>query len=59
MNTLKGKVEVMNDFAKGIKKIGITPDGLFRLADYAYKNFVESEYFREILGKMKLELTQK
>jgi hypothetical protein len=59
MNTLKGKVEVMGLFVKGIKKMGITPESIFRVADYSYKNYVESDYFREVLAKMRLGLSQK
>jgi Ca2+-binding EF-hand superfamily protein len=59
MSSLKGKVEVMNIFIKGIKKIGITPESVFRVADFAYKTYVESDYFREVLSKMKLGLTPK
>lgn len=40
MNTLRGKVEVMNVYAVGLKKIGITPESTFRIADFAYKNYV-------------------
>lgn len=43
---MKGKVEVMNIYAKGLKKLGITPESVFRIADFAYKNYVESDYFR-------------
>lgn len=46
MNTLRGKNEVMALFAKALKKIGITPEAVFRVADFAYKNYVESDYFR-------------
>lgn len=40
MNTLKGKVEVMSKYAKGLKKLGISPESVFRIADFAYKNYV-------------------
>jgi hypothetical protein len=46
MNTLNGKVEVVRVFVKELKKIGITPESVFRIADFAYKNYVESDYFR-------------
>lgn len=59
MATLKGKVEVMAIFIKGIRKIGITPESVFRIADSNYKTYVESDYFREVLSKMKLGLTPK
>lgn len=59
MNTLRGKVEVMNVYAVGLKKIGITPESTFRIADFAYKNYVQSDYFRQVLSKMKLGLSQK
>ena len=59
MNTLKGKVEVMGIFVKGLKKMGITPEAVFRVADYAYKSYVEADYFREVLSSLKLSLSQK
>ena len=59
MNTPRGRVEVMQLFVKGIAKIGLTPESVFRIADFAYKNYVESDYFREVLGKMRLGLSQK
>jgi calpain, invertebrate len=59
LNTLKGKVGVVKIYVGGLKKLGITPEAVFRIADFAYKNYVESDYFREILAKMKLGLTQK
>lgn len=59
MTTLKGKVDVMNLFVKGLQKIGITPQSVFRIADFAYKNYVEADSFREVLSKMKLGLSQK
>ena len=59
MNTLRGKAEVMNIFVKGLKKLGITPEAVFRIADFAYKNYVESDYFREVLSNLKLGLNQK
>lgn len=46
LTTLIGKVEVMNVFVKGLKKLGITPESVFRIADIACKGFVESDYFR-------------
>lgn len=59
MNTPRGRVDVMQLFVKGITKIGLTPESVFRIADFAYKNYVESDYFREVLGKMRLGLSQK
>lgn len=59
MATLRGKAEVMGLFVKGVRKIGLTPEAVFRVADFAYKNYVESDYFREVVGKMRLGLSQK
>lgn len=59
MNTLKGRVEVMGTFVRGLKKMGITPEGVFRVADFAYKSYVEADYFREILAGLRLNLSQK
>ena len=46
LNTLKGKAQVMATYVRGLKKIGITPEAVFRIADFGYKNYVESDYFR-------------
>ena len=39
MATLRGKAEVMGLFVKGVRKIGLTPEAVFRVADFAYKNY--------------------
>ncbi len=49
----------MNSYVRALKKLGITPESVFRIADFAYKNYVEAAYFREILSKIKLDLNQK
>lgn len=59
LGTLKGKVDVMHTFVRGLKKLGITPEAVFRVADFAYKNYVEADYFREVLSNIKLNLSQK
>lgn len=59
MTTLKGKVDVMLSFLEGIKKVGITPEAVFRIADFGYKNVVESDYFRVVIAKMRLGLNPK
>ena len=59
MNTMKGKVAVMGTYVRGLKKLGITPEAVFRIADFSYKNYVESDYFRQVLANIKLGLTQK
>jgi hypothetical protein len=30
----------MGIFSKGLKKLGITPESVFRIADFSYKNYV-------------------
>jgi hypothetical protein len=59
VDTIKGKVGIMAAFVSGLKGIGITPEALFRVADFGYKHYVESDYFRDILSKIRLGLTQK
>jgi hypothetical protein len=49
----------MSVYVKGIKKMGMSPEAVFRVADFAYKNYVEADYFREVLSNLKLGLSQK
>ena len=58
-SSLKGKAAVMFLFMQGCKKFGITPESIFRIADFHYKNEVESDYFRTVLSKINLNLSPK
>jgi hypothetical protein len=58
LETLKGRNEVMNKFKRGTSNFGITPESIFRIADFGYKGEVESDYFRKVLSKIDLGLTQ-
>lgn len=59
MTTLGGRLEVMRVMGKGMERLGLTPEGVFRMADCGYRRVVEADYFREMLGRMKLGLSQK
>ena len=59
MATLSGKLEVVRAMAKGMEKLGLTPEGVFRLADSGYRHLVDAEHFREVLGRLRLGLSQK
>lgn len=48
----------MNKFKNGACSFGITPQSIFRIADFTYKNQVEADYFRQVLAKIDLGLTQ-
>ena len=48
----------MNKFKNGAASFGITPQSIFRIADFSYKNEVEADYFRQVLAKIDLGLTQ-
>lgn len=55
--TLQGKNQIMNKFKNGACSFGITPESIFRIADFAYKGEVEADYFRQVLSKIDLGLT--
>ncbi len=59
LGNLRGKSDVMRKFLKGAKMFGITPESIYRIADFGYTNCIESDYFRTILSKMSLNLTPK
>lgn len=57
LESLKGRNSLMRKFRNSAMGFGISPQSIFRIADFSYKGYIETEYFIKILSKINLNLS--